>query len=250
MTGSRDIKRDAAFDSAVRQLRHAPEGYAPPLPDFSGSRLLPDKARTQRIRWLAARIPTGSRVLDLGCGRGEVLHFLTRDLRIEYLGLEREPAFREECRRIGVRAIAADFNDLNDPALRHACSQRWDVVLIIDSINYWRYPAVVLAALQDRCQRIFVTIVNAAHVRRRLQCLAGTALELPNVRGSAAAGAAEFTTNWFVNGWTMSSFEHWCAALGYRAAAVARRQVNAEYRPLRPLPGLFDRCVVYELSPI
>ena len=250
MSSRGDIKRDAAFDSAVERLRRAPEGYALPVPDLAGAQRLPDSARTQRIRWLAARIPAGSRVLDLGCGRGEILHFLERDLRVEYLGLEREPAFREDCRRIGVRAIAADFNDLDDPALRTACSQRWEVVLIIDSINYWRHPAAILAALQDRSRRIFVTIPNAGHLRRRLQCVAGTAPELPNVRGSPAAGAAEFSTDWFANAWTMSGFERWCAALGYRAVAVARRRVDAEYGPLRPLPGLFVRALVYELSPV
>ena len=65
-----------------------------------------------------------------------------------------------------MRAIPADFNQLEDPALRFACSQHWDTVLIIDSVAYRRCRALVLAALQDRCQRIFVTVNNAGHVRQ------------------------------------------------------------------------------------
>ena len=244
------IAWDDAFADGVRRLHEPPEGYAAPaLPDPAGVLPLPDSARTQRILWLEERIARGSRVLDLGCGRGEILHFLTRDLGIEHLGLERQPEFIAECRGLGLRVAAADFNDLADPALRHACSQRWDSVLIIDSMVYWRCPALVLAALRERCARIFATIPNMAHLGTRLAYLGGEATELPNVRGSVAGADAHFSTSWFSNRWTVASFVAWGEALGYAVRPLARRSVNAKYLPLGFAPSLFARSVLFELAP-
>jgi SAM-dependent methyltransferase len=249
MASQLPVKRDEAFEAAVVQLRRAPENYTPPEPDFSQAQALPEDAFTQRIQWLAERIPARSRLLDLGCGRGEILHFLSRRLQVNYLGLEREPEHLVACHRIGVRAIPADFNNLSDLALRHACSQRWETVLIIDSLTYWRCPAVVLAALQDRCQRLFVTVNNAAQLRHRCQLLLGNDIDLPNTRGSLAKGELEFSPEWFTNRWTVMGFQAWCEALGYAVRPVARRSVSAKYLPLGLFPGLFARSVLFELTP-
>ena len=234
---------EASFQAAVDLLRRAPAGYAPPVFEPSRTAPLPDTDLTQRIEWLAQRIPAGSRILDLGCGRGEVLHFLGRRFPGDHLGLERDPEFLERCRSIGVRAIPSDFNDPADPALRFACSQGWDVVLIIDSMVYWRYPAVVLAALQDRCKRIYVTVNNAAHLRSRVELLAGTIAERPNMRGDA------FSTDWYANRWSVRGFQAWGEALGYATRPLARRSVSAKYLPLWVLPGVFARSVLFELTP-
>jgi methionine biosynthesis protein MetW len=243
------FSRDAAFDSAVELLRRAPENYTPALPDTANGRPLPDSAYTQRIRWLAERIPTGSRLLDLGCGRGEILHFLDRERKVKYLGLERDQDHLASCHRVGIEALLADFNDLADPALRYACSQQWDTVIIIDTLVYWRCPSVILAALSDRCQRIFVTVNNSAHIRNRWRALRGIDTQLPNARGSLAKGSLEFSPNWSNKRWTMQSFAVWSAAMGYDARPVARRSVNAKYLPLGFWPSLTARSVMFELTP-
>ena len=245
----KQVIEDPTFKAAVSLLRQAPIGYQAPKLDLSQTQPLPDEALTQRIRWLTERIRAGERILDLGCGRWEMLYFLGRKFPGDHLGLEREPEFLERCRHIGVRAISADFNNPADPALRFACSQEWDVVLIIDSIVYWRYPAVVLAALQDRCKRMFVTVNNAGHLSRRLQLLAGNLDVLPNIRGSIADGRIHWSMDWFSNRWTVRGFQIWCEALGFSATPVARRSVTARYLPLGPLPSLFARSTVFELTP-
>jgi methionine biosynthesis protein MetW len=243
-------RRDAAFEQAVRLLRQAPDAAPPiPTPDPSQIKTPPENAFTQRIQWLAERIPQGSRLLDLGCGRGEILYFLHHHRQVDYLGLEREPEHLAACHRIGVPAIAADFNQLDDPAMRFACSQRWDTVLIIDSLVYWRCPALVLAALQDRCQRIFVTVNNAGHFRYRWRSLCGQDDTLPNARRSSIKGPLEFSTQWFNHRWTVRGFQTWGEALDYNVKPMARRSIGAEYLPLGPLPGCLCKSVLYELTP-
>ncbi len=243
------FSRDAAFESAVKLLRTPPENFQPGFPDLSAAQALPKSAYSQRIQWLAERITTGSRLLDLGCGRGEILHFLGLKRQVKSLGLEREAQHLGSCHQIGVPAILSDFNNLADPALRYACSQEWDTVLIIDTLVYWRCPSVVLAALSDRCQRIYVTVNNAAHFRNRWRALCGVDVELPNARGTLAQGNLEFSPNWFNKRWTVQSFCVWGKAMGYDVRPVARRSVNAKYLPLGILPSLTARSVMYELIP-
>ncbi|MGV3757270.1 MAG: methionine biosynthesis protein MetW [Verrucomicrobiota bacterium] len=243
------FSRDTAFESAVKLLRTPPENYRPVIPDVSQAKPLPDSAYSQRIQWLAERIPAGSRLLDLGCGRGEILHFLERERKVKYLGLEREPDHLASCCQVGVKAIAADFNNLADPALRYACSQQWDTVIIIDSLVYWRCPSVVLAALSDRCERAYISVNNVGHARFRWRALCGADMELPNSRGSLAKGNLEFSTDWYNQRWTLDSFVNWGTAMGYNVRPVARRSVNAKYLPLGFLPGLTARSLMFELTP-
>lgn len=243
------ISRDSAFEAAVNLLRQAPEAFKPVFPEHAHSVPLPESAFTQRIRWLVDRIPAGDRVLDLGCGRGEILHFLERKRQVTYLGLERDTAHLASCSQIGVNAVMADFNDLTDPALRYACSQTWGTVLAIDTLPYWQCPAAVLAALNDRCQRIIVTVSNPAHIHHRLRALRGIDTQLPNARGCLTKGSLEFSPKWFNNRWTIESFTVWSQALGYLATPLARRSVNAKYLPLGLMPSLTARSVVFELVP-
>lgn len=244
------FKFDNAFEAAVQLLRTPPENFQPDCPDVSQAKDLPQSAYSQRIQWLAERITTGSRLLDLGCGRGEILHFLKRERNIDYLGLEREPDHLASCHSVGVKAIAADFNNLADLALRHACSQQWDTVIIIDSLVYWRCPSVVLAALSDRCKRIYISVNNVGHIRFRWRALCGADMELPNSRGSMAKGNVEFSPDWYNQRWTLDSFVNWGTAMGYNVRPVARRSVNARYLPLGLLPGLTARSLMFELTPV
>jgi len=242
-----EITFSPEFTDAVNRLRlgtNAPVGERA-MPDTT--EMLPESKFKPRIQWLANRIPDGARVLDLGCGPGEVLHFLHRYKRADGLGLDRENEYLENCRRIGVRALYADFSNLDDTNLRYACGQRWDVVLILDTLFYWRNPAVVLAALADRCMKMYVTIGNTAHIKFRLKHLLGRQIFWPNTRGTPQGPV--FSLEWDLHAWTYSGFIVWAGNLGYTVRPVARRSVNAAFKRLGLFPSLFARSVVYELVP-
>ena len=151
------------FRILVEQLRTAPEEFNDPVPLVLQETNVPQF--TPRIQFLLDRVPEGARVLDLGSCKGEVAFFLKSKKRASVVCIEREPEYVTLCREKGLKVIDADLNHLDGPALRWALSQRWDVAIIIDSLNYWSYPALILSALSDRVGKVLVTIANGGHIR-------------------------------------------------------------------------------------
>lgn len=239
--------QDDGFKAAVVQLREPSPGFSPSFPLSNPAESLPETSYKQRIQWLVERIESGSRVLDLGCSGGDMLYHLKLKRNAQVLGLERIADSVAKCLKIGVPALQVDLNNLEDPALHFACAQKWDFVLIIDTIYYWKNPAVILAALADRCKRIYITVGNPYHIKLRWQFLCGNQLFYPNTR--PGPDGQILTTSSFYHLWTIEGFCTWAENLGYHCKPVARRSVRAAYLPLGVWPGLFQRQVLYELTP-
>lgn len=238
-----EIEFTAEFSSAVEQLRAGTPIPPTEFPRVENQVTKPEAECKQRIHWLAERIPEGARVLDLGCGPGEILHHLKRLRNVSELGLEREPEYLQRCAELGVRALRADFNNLEDPHLLHACGHEWDIVLAMDTLFYWHCPAAILAALADRCGKLFISVGNIGQLKIRMAQLRGEQIFWPNSVGN------KFTPEINLHTWTINGFVHWASQLGYDVKPVARRSVSAMFKPLGILPSLFSRFVVYELTP-
>jgi SAM-dependent methyltransferase len=205
---------------------------------------------TPRIKFLMELIPERARVLDLGSGRGEIAFFLQKEKNASVLCLERRPEHLDSCREKGLAVTEADMNNLDDPALAWALSQRWDTVIIIDTLIYWQYPAPILYALADRVRQILLTVANEAHILKRLKALAGIMQRWPNTRPRRDQDPIlEFDLSWSDNSWTLQGFTQWAAALGYHCELLARRSINAAYRPPGPFPSIFAKSFVFKLTP-
>jgi methionine biosynthesis protein MetW len=236
------------FRILVEQLRTAPEEFNDPVPLVLQETNVPQF--TPRIQFLLDRVPEGARVLDLGSGKGEVAFFLKSKKRASVVCIEREPEYVTLCREKGLKVIDADLNHLDGPALRWALSQRWDVAIIIDSLNYWSYPALILSALSDRVGKVLVTIANGGHIRKRLEILAGKMPLWPNTRPrSQKDNVLEFDLSWSNQIWTLQGFGRWAEALGYHAELLGRRTSGAVYKKPGLFPSLLARGFVLELTP-
>jgi methionine biosynthesis protein MetW len=118
---------------------------------------------------IAALVPQGSRVLDLGCGTGELLSYLQTHRGCTGYGVELDDANLLACVQRGVNAIQLNLED----GLSIFEDQSFDVVLQLETLQHLRNTELMLRETA-RVGRIgIVSFPNFAHWPNRLQVLMG-----------------------------------------------------------------------------
>jgi len=118
---------------------------------------------------IAELVPTGSRVLDLGCGSGELLAHLKAQRQCTGYGIELADDNVLACARRGVNVIQLDLEE----GLAAFEDQSFDVVLQLDTLQHLRKTEKMLQETA-RVGRIgIVAFPNFAHWRNRLHVLGG-----------------------------------------------------------------------------
>ena len=121
------------------------------------------------IQSIARLVPTGSRVLDLGCGNGELLDHLIRQRGCQGYGVEIDDAKVHACLARGVNVLQLNLED----GLSMFEDQSFDVVLQVDTLQHLRNAQTMLLETA-RVGRIgVVAFPNFAHWPNRLSVLQG-----------------------------------------------------------------------------
>ena len=121
------------------------------------------------IELVAELVPHGSRVLDLGCGNGELLALLQRERGCSGYGIEIADANVLACTQRGVNVIQLNLEE----GLALFEDQSFDVVLQIETLQHLRNTEKMLRETA-RVGRIgIVSFPNFAHWPNRLQVAAG-----------------------------------------------------------------------------
>ena len=118
---------------------------------------------------IAELVPAGSRVLDLGCGTGELLAWLQKHKGCSGYGVELDDANLLACVQRGVNAIQLNLEE----GLAIFEDQSFDVVLQLETLQHLRNAELMLRETA-RVGRIgIVSFPNFAHWPNRLQVLSG-----------------------------------------------------------------------------
>ncbi len=124
------------------------------------------QARLQRI---AALVPEGARVLDLGCGNGELLALLREQRRCTGYGVELDDSKVLECVRRGVNVIQRNLEE----GLSLFDDGSFDVVLQLDTLQNLRNTEAMLRETARVGRMGIVTFPNFAYWPHRLSVLRG-----------------------------------------------------------------------------
>ena len=188
------------------------------------------------IDTIVSWVPEGGKVLDLGCGDGELLHRLQAEKRVEGLGVDIDPANIIAAVGKGLCVVQQDMED----GLQNFEGSRFDAVIIAYSLQVLERPHAVLERIASIGNEAIVTFPNFGHWRSRLSLLLGG--RMPQTKA--------LPYSWFdspnIHFCTVADFEALCKDLN---VAVVERRMSSGVGLLADLwPNLFAKSASYRIT--
>jgi methionine biosynthesis protein MetW len=177
-------------------------------------------------------IDPGTKVLDLGCGEGELLEWLAQNKGVDARGVEISGAKVQRAIARGVSVYQGDI----DQGLADYPDQAFDYVILSQTLQETHRPRKVLHEMLRVGRRVIVAFPNFGHWRVRLSML---------VSGGAPR------TKLFPYEWYESPNIHFLTVLDFEALAaveglvVERRYFLAARRKVTLLPNLLAEVAVF-----
>ena len=179
-------------------------------------------------------IEPGAKVLDLGCGDGELLEWLANHKRVRGSGVEIQ---RELVQRAIARGVSVYQSDI-DQGLADYPDQTFDYVILSQTLQQTLRPLHVLTEMLRVGKAIIVAFPNFGHWRVRWAHL---------VSGRAPQTGL-FPYEWYespnIHFLTIDDFEILCRAQQWR---VERRFFLSGTRKVTSMPNLMAEIAVYQL---
>lgn len=150
-----------------------------------------------------------ARVLDLGCGDGELLNRLSESKSVTGYGVERDHERIEACLKRGVNVIEHDIDD----GLERFPTSSFDMVIMNQTLQAINEPRKLVAEMLRVGEECVVTFPNFAYWRCRHQLLFGGRMPV----------ADHLPHQWYdtpnIHLCTINDFDAMCASENYRVIA-------------------------------
>jgi methionine biosynthesis protein MetW len=116
---------------------------------------------------IAALISEKSRVLDIGCGEGDLLYWLRDQKKVDGRGIEIDQQLVYRAIARGIPVIQGDVTS----DLAHYPDQSYDYVVLSQTLQTMSDPKTVLTELVRIGKQAIVSVPNFGHWKNRLQLL-------------------------------------------------------------------------------
>jgi methionine biosynthesis protein MetW len=125
-------------------------------------------AQREDFREILRLVRPGARVLDVGCGEGDLMALLERDKGVDARGIEISAAGVSACLARGLTVMQGDA----DRDLAEFPARAFDYAILSQTLQAVREPRTVLANLLRLADRAIVSFPNFGHWRVRMALLA------------------------------------------------------------------------------
>lgn len=181
--------------------------------------------QTERIdyRIILTLVEPKTRVLDMGCGDGELLYLLNKNLETRSQGIEIDHDQIMQCVERGINVLLGDL----DSGLTDFKDNSFDYVILNNALQELRYPDDVIRDALRVGRKLIVGFPNFAYYKARLQFfLSGRTPVTPSLPFA-----------WYespnLHLLTINDFKDYCRQRGFRILSerYVRNQKEIHFRP-------------------
>ncbi|MBU2615160.1 MAG: methionine biosynthesis protein MetW [Elusimicrobia bacterium] len=184
----------------------------------------------KRYSFFEKLVNSGSTVLDIGCGNGNLLEYIEEKKNTSSYGYDIAQTSVKRAQAKGVNAKVADITDKN-----FKVEGVYDYIILSETIEHIAQPEVLLKKIADSFKKeILISIPNVAYFAYRLRLLLG-----------------KFPIQWELHPgehlrfWSIPDFIRWAGEMGYK---VKKYYVCDGFPYLEKVaPNLFGSSILYVL---
>ena len=182
---------------------------------------------------IANWVNSNSKVLDLGCGDGELLNYLKKERNITGYGIEKDPNNWLKSLKKGINVLQVDI----EAGLPEFEDNSFDVVILSKTIQSMHNTEEILDEMLRVGKHVIVTFPNFGYWRDRIQSIKGV---MPKSK--------ELPYSWFntpnVHLCTIKDFDDLCKSNAYK---IVDRLVLTDNKSVSFFPNLLGALALYNL---
>ena len=195
------------------------------------------------LRIISEMITPGSRVLDLGCGNGDLLAWLAAGKNVIGTGIEQDKEKAAHCISRGLSVLQGDLNEEVEDY--PDCS--FDYVILSQTLQQVFEPARLLRSLARIGRKVIVSFPNFSHYTIRLQLLCK----------GAAPKNDQLPYSWYdspnIRVITLKDFRKFSRDVGYnilKEISISTNPANSEGSIVRYFPNIRATYGIYIIEKI